>query len=87
MKQNICQCHRTYISEIVAVSLNDSHGSFWSCMGPLHREETGIPTLRTSAGLPAAYDCAKADVLSEQFQSVFTDDDMQNIQSCRKQFL
>ena len=82
VKQNIHQCHRTYISEIVAAYLNDSPRSFWSYIRALHREETGIPTLRTSSGLQATSDCAKANVLNEQFQSVFTDYDMQNIPSC-----
>ena len=52
VKQNIRQSHRTYLSEIVAASLNDSPWSFWSYIRALHREETGIPTLRTSSGLP-----------------------------------
>ena len=86
MKQNIRQCHRTYISEIVAASLNDSHKSFWSYIKALHRDETGIPTLRISSGLPATSDCAKANVLSEQFQSVFTDEDVQDLPSCKKLF-
>ena len=44
------------------------------------------PTLRTSSGLPATSDCAKANVLNEQFQSVFTDEDMENLPSCKKLF-
>ena len=86
MKHNIRQSHRTYISEIVAVSLNDSPKYFWSYIRALHREETGIPTLRTSFGLPATSDCAKSNVSNEQFQSVFTDEDMQNLPSCKKLF-
>ena len=86
VKQYICQSHRTYISEIVAVSLNDSPKSFWSYIRALHREETGIPAIRTSSGLPATSDCAKANVLNEQFQSVFTDEDMQNLPSSKKLF-
>ena len=64
VEQNIHQCHHIYISELVATSLNDSPRSFWSYIRALHREETGIPTLRTSSGLPATSDCAKANVLS-----------------------
>ena len=86
VKQNIRQSHRTYISEIVAASLNDSPKTFWSYIRALHREDTGIPTLRTSSGLPATSDCAKANVLNEQFKSVFTDEDMQNLPSCKKLF-
>ena len=86
VKQNIHQSHRTYISEIVAASLNDSPKSFWSYIRALHREDTGIPTLRTISGLPATSDCAKANVLNEQFQSVYTDEDMQNLPSCKKLF-
>ena len=86
VKQNIRQIHRTYMSEIVAASLNDSRKSFWSYIRASHREETGIPTLRTSSGLPATSDCAKANVLNEQFQSVFTDEDMQNLPSCKNLF-
>ena len=74
------------MSEIVAASLNDSPKSFWSYIRALHREDTCIPTLRTSSGLPATSDCAKANVLNEQFQSVFTDEDMQNLPSCKKLF-
>ena len=84
VKQNIRQSHRTYISEIVAASLNDSPKSFWSYISALHREDTGISTLRTSSGLPAT--CAKANVVNEQFQSVFTGEDMQNLPSCKKLF-
>ena len=85
-KQNIRQSHCTYISEIVAASLNDSPRSFWSYIRALHREDTGIHTLRISSGLPATSNCAIANVLNERFQSVFTDEDMQNLPSCKKLF-
>ena len=52
----------------------------------LYREETGILTLSISSGLPATSDCTKANTLIEQFQSVFTDEDMQNLPSCNKLF-
>ena len=83
VKQNILQSHRTYISEIVAASLNDSPKSFWSCIRAIHREEIGIPTLTTSSGLPATSDCAKANVLNKRFQSVFTDEDMLSHPCCK----
>ena len=86
VKQNICQSHHTYISEIVAASLNDSPKSFWLYIRALHREETDIPTLRTSSRLPAKSECAKANVLNEKFQSVYTDENMQNLPSCKKLF-
>ena len=85
VKLNIRQSHRTYISEIVAADLNDFPKSFWSYIRALHREEAGIHTLRSSHGLPATSDCAKANALNEQ-QSVFTDEDMQNLPSCKKLF-
>ena len=37
-------------------------------------------------GLPATSDCAIANVLNERFQSVLTDEDMQNLPSCKKLF-
>ena len=86
VKHNIRQSHCTYISEIVAASLSYSPKSSWSYIRALHREETGIHTHRTSSGLPATSDCAKANVLNEQFQSVFSDEDMQNLPSCKKLF-
>ena len=86
LKQNICQSHCAYISEIVAESLNDIPKSSLSHIRAVHREETGIPTHRTSSGLPEAFDFAKANVFNEQFQSVFTDEDMQNLTSCKKLF-
>ena len=86
VKQNILPSHRTYISEIVAASLNDSPKSIWSYIRALHREKTGIPTFKTSSGLPATSDCAKANALNEQFQYIFTDEDMQNLPSCKKLF-
>ena len=85
VKQNIRQSHRTYICENVAASLNDSPKSFWRYIA-LHREETGIHTLRTNSRLPATSDCAKANVLNEQFQYVFTDEDIQNLPSCKSCF-
>ena len=39
VKHNIRQNHRTYISEFVAASLNDSPKSFWSYIGAIHREK------------------------------------------------
>ena len=57
VKHNIRQSHRTYIYEIVAASLNDSPKSSWSYIGAMHREETGIHTLRTSSDLLATSDC------------------------------
>ena len=76
----------TYICDIVAASMKDSPRSFWSYIRALHGEETGIPTLRTGSGLPATSYCAKANAPNGQFQSVFTDDDMQNLSSCKKLF-
>ena len=84
MKQNIIQSLCTYISEIVAASLNDHPKSIWPYIGALHREETGIHTLRTSCGLPATSDGAKTNVVNEKFQSVFIDDNIQNLPSCKK---
>ena len=34
VKQNICQSHHSYISEVVAVSLNDSPKYVWSYIRP-----------------------------------------------------
>ena len=70
--QNICQIHRTYLSEIVAASLNDSHKFLWSYIRAICGEETGIPTFNTSTCIPTTSDCAKAKALSEQLLSVFT---------------
>ena len=61
-RQNIRLSHRSYVPEIVAASLNDSPRSIWSYIRALHRDETGIPTLRTNTGLPATSDCAKSNV-------------------------
>ena len=69
-----------------ATSLNDSPKSIWSYIRALHRDEAGIHTLRISSGLPLTYDCTKANMLNKQFQSVFTDENMQNLPSCKKLF-
>ena len=48
--------------------------------------EIGIPTLLSGSGLPATSDCAKANVLNDEFQSIFSDKDMQSLPSCKKLF-
>ena len=52
VKRSIRQSHHTYISEIVATSLRDSPRSFGSYVRAIRNEETGIPTVRRSSGIP-----------------------------------
>ena len=42
-----------------------------------------LASLLLEQALPATPDSAKANALNEQFQSVFTDEDMQNLTSCK----
>ncbi|KAJ8044207.1 hypothetical protein HOLleu_11598 [Holothuria leucospilota] len=59
-KQAIRNSHRTYVSEIVGEGLKDNPKVFWSYIKALRKEHVGIPTLRTSSGIPATSDLAKA---------------------------
>lgn len=83
-KQAIRNSHRTYVSEIVGEGLKDNPKVFWSYIKALRKEHVGIPTLRTSSGIPATSDHAKANALNDQFCSVFTHEDSTNLPPCTK---
>eukprot|EP00112_Aurelia_sp_Birch-Aquarium-sp1_P023361 Seg693.6 transcript_id=Seg693.6/GoldUCD/mRNA.D3Y31 product="LINE-1 retrotransposable element ORF2 protein" protein_id=Seg693.6/GoldUCD/D3Y31 len=79
VKKEIRNSHKVYIKDVVGASLKDNPKTFWSYIKSLRKENTGIPTLSTTSKIPASTDLQKANALNEQFMSVFTNENINNI--------
>lgn len=78
-KNEIRNSHREYLKGIIGENLAEDPKPFWSYIKSLRKDNTGIPTLRTKNGIPAATDNTKANALVDQFTSVFTQEDLDNL--------
>jgi hypothetical protein len=66
--------HQRYMNEVIGDSLKSDPKKFWSYIKSQKRESINIPTLRVDSKISAT-DAEKAQILNDQFSSVFTRED------------
>ena len=72
VKNTVREKHSEYIKNLIDVDLKENPKPFWNYIKSLRKDNQGIPTLRTPTGSPAISKESKANVLVNQFSSVFT---------------
>jgi len=78
------RAHVNYISDLVAPDGNSSPKAFFSYMKHLRKDQSGISDLKHE-GQTFADPIKKANILNQQFQSVFTQDPDTNIDMSKSQ--
>lgn len=77
--RGIKKAHNRYINEVIGGSLRSENTKpFWNYIKSTRQEVFGISTL-SSKGRVVSFAQDKAEVLNQQFSSVFTKEDLQNI--------
>jgi len=66
--------YHNYCSHLFDDSYSNNCKRFWSFIKRLHKENSGVSSLRTESGVKITSK-SKADTLNQQFQSVFTKED------------
>ena len=85
-KEEIRSSHTSYIQDMIGESLQENPKPFWSYIKSLRKDSNSIPTLQTKSGMPAATDQSKAKALVNQFSSVFTKENIDDIPQIPQQY-
>ena len=70
--------HDNYVKDLLDTFQHDKPKRFWSYIKSRRRDYIGIPTLEQNGNFLTS-DTDKANILSEHFQCVFTEEDLPNI--------
>ena len=85
-KEEIRNSRRNYVNTMIGENIKEDPKPFWSYIKALRSENSGTPTLYNKDGIPAATDTSKANTLVEQFTSVFSKENMDNLPPTQKLF-
>ena len=80
-KEELRTSQKTYTQGLIGDSLAENTKPFWSYIKSRRRDNSSVPTLKTKSGIPPATDQTKANVLVNQFSSIFTTENRENIPS------
>ena len=67
------------MNEIISSSYKDKPKQFWSYIKSRKQESFGTAPLKNKYGFIHSESSAKAEILNDQFQSVFTEEDLSTI--------
>ncbi len=81
VQKTLRQARVDYLNNIIGSSLNENPKSFYSYVKKLKVDSVGIQQLRDNNGITQSDGLEKAKVLNDQFQSVFTSEDLSEIPS------
>ena len=71
--------HRRYMADVVSNNLKENTKRFWSFIKSKRQESTGVAPLINKEGYLHSDSTKKAEILNQQFQSVYTKEDTDNI--------
>ena len=71
--------HRSYMQDVVSADLKEKPKRFWSYIKSRRQEASGVAPLINKDGFLQSNTPAKAEILNDQFQSVYTQEDTDNI--------
>ena len=78
VKIKLAEAHDNYVKDLLDTSLHEKPKRFWSYIKSRKLDHMGIPTLKKDGNLITTNE-DKANLLSENFQRVFTTEDLSNI--------
>ena len=76
VKRMIKKANKDYLLGTVSHDYKDNAKKFWSFVKAKRQDSTGVAPLKNKDGFLQSSSTAKANILNEQFVSVFTDEDM-----------
>ena len=79
VKHMIRVANRQYIETTINEAYTSNNKRFWSYVKSKGQESSGIPPLKSKDGFLKSDSYNKAEILNEQFRSVFTEEDLTNI--------
>ena len=90
-KSKLLEAYNGYVSNLLDTTTNPDHPTlgkrFWSFIKSMKKDNVGISPLKENGEGEAVYDSKKkANLLSEQFKSVFTQEDLENLPSLPQAF-
>ena len=71
--------NKSYVESTVNEAYETNNKKFWGFVKSKKQESTGIPPLKNKDGYLKSDSASKAEILNEQFQSVFTNENTQNM--------
>jgi len=85
-KSQLLEAYNDYVSNLLDTTTNPDHPTlgkrFWSFIKSMKKNNVGISPLKENGEGEAVHDSRKkANLLSEQFKSVFTQEDLENLPS------
>ncbi len=78
VRKLLSSAHRKYLTRILNVNIQDSPKSFWSYIKSQKADNTGVSPIRHEGKLYSDSK-SKAQLLSDQFKSVFTQENKSSI--------
>ena len=90
-KSKLLEAYNGYVSNLLDTRTNPDHPGlgkrFWSFIKSMKKDNVGISPLKKNGEGEAVHDSKKkANLLSEQFKSVFTQEDLENLPSLPQAF-
>ena len=73
------KANKTYMQDTVSNESKDNSKKFWSFVKSKGQEFTGVAPLKNKDGFLQSNTQSRANILNEQFKSVFTEEDLTNI--------
>lgn len=80
-KYEIRQANKRYMEEIVSSDFRTNSKKFWAYVKSKGAESAGVPPLKNNNGFLKSDNLGKAEILNDQFKSVFTEEDTSNVPS------
>ena len=75
LQRSTRKAHRSYMQDVVSADLKENPKRFWSFIKSKRQEGTGVSELVNKDGFLQSNTTAKAEILNEQFHSVYTQED------------
>ena len=76
---HVRKANKTYMQDTVSNESKDNSKMFWSFVKSKGQEFTGVTPLKNKDGFLQSNTQSRANILNEQFKSVFTEEDLTNI--------
>ena len=81
VKSEINEAHKQYMVSIVSEDFTSKSKKFWSYVASKRQDSAGVAPLKNTEGFLQSDSLRKAEILNQQFQSAFTEEDTSNIPS------
>ena len=71
-QRELRSAYRKYMNDVISTDLKENPKRFWAAIKSKKQESTGVSPLKNKGGFIHSDTTSKAEILNEQFQSVYT---------------